>query len=149
MAKTKVYLSGAMEAYAGTTKAEDWRRYCKNYFRNYIQDFEIFSPTDHYQYGANYQKSEREVFNYDLYHTKKSDIVLVNLNDVRKSIGTCIEVYEAHKSGIPVIGFMDDELPIDEMIQKIHPWIYCCVDRVETGDGSMDRALNYIIEFYS
>lgn len=148
MAKTKIYLSGAMEAYQGTTKAEDWREYCQDFFDNYTENFEAFSPTDYYKYGHKYHKSEREVFNYDLYHTKNSDIVLVNLNDVRKSIGTCIEVYEAHRSGIPIIGFMDDELPVDEMIKTIHPWIYCCIDRIETGNGSMDRALGYIKEYY-
>lgn len=149
MAKIRIYLSGAMETYTGTTKAEDWREECKDYFKRYTDNFKVFNPTDHYQYGSNYQKSEREVFNYDLYFAKKSDIVLVNLNDVRQSIGTCIEVYEAHKSGIPVIGFMDDELPVDEMIKTIHPWIYCCVDRIETGENSMYCALGYIKEFYS
>ena len=43
-------------------------------------------------------------------------VILVNLNDIRKSIGTCIEVYEAYKKDIPVIGFLNDELPIEAMI---------------------------------
>lgn len=73
---------------------------------------------------------------------------MVNLNDIRKSIGTCIEVYEAYKNNIPVVGFLDDELPIEEMIKLIHPWIYCCVDRIETGKYSLNKAINYIIDYY-
>lgn len=149
MSKLKVYLSGAMEAYDGTNKAKEWRECCKSYIEACTDNFVLFSPTDHYQYGINYHKNDQEIFRYDLYHTKNSDVVLVNLNDVRKSIGTCMEIYEAYRSGIPVIGFIDDDLSGEELIQKIHPWIYCCVNRIETGARSMYKALNYIIEFYS
>lgn len=116
MSKLKVYLSGAMEAYDGTDKAKEWRNQCKNFFDD--GNFTVFSPTDHYQYGINYHKTNHEIFRYDLYQTRTSDIVLVNLNDVRKSIGTCMELYEAHKSGIPVVGFIDDDISGEELIQK-------------------------------
>lgn len=148
MSKLKVYLSGAMEAYDGTEKAKEWREYCKSFLVNCDGSFAVFSPTDHYQYGINYHKNNHEIFRYDLYQTRTSDIVLVNLNDVRKSIGTCMELYEAHKSGIPVVGFIDDDISGEELIQKIHPWVYCCVDRIETGEDGLYKALDYIIEFY-
>lgn len=147
MAKFKVYLSGAMEAYAGTDKAKEWREYCKKYFRTYT-DITVFSPTDYYEYGKNAHKTEYEVFKYDLNNLRKADIVLINLNDIRKSIGTCIEVYEAYKNNIPVIGFIDKELPIEEMIKEIHPWIYCCIDRIESGNDSLNNSLHYISNYY-
>ncbi len=138
-----------MEAYYGTNKAENWRKYVKEYFEKYCDNIKVIISTDYYAYGKNYHKSDKEVFRFDLHKVRTSDIVLVNLNDIRQSIGSCIEIYEAYKSDIPVIGFLDDELPLDETIKLIHPWIYCCVDRIETGEDSMIRACNYIRAYYS
>ena len=137
-----------METYYGTNKAEEWRKYVKEVFDRYSDNYKIINPTDYYQYGRNYHKTDKEVFRFDLRKVDNSDIVLVNLNDIRKSIGTCIEVYEAYKNSIPIIGFLDDELTVEEMIKQIHPWIYCCVDRIETGENSLNKAINYIIDYY-
>lgn len=138
-----------METYTGTNKAEEWRIHVKDFFEKNTDDYKVINPTDYYQYDENYHKTDKEVFRFDLRKVSNSDIVLVNLNDIRKSIGTCIEVYEAYKNNIPVIGFLDDELPIEEMIKQIHPWIYCCVDRIETGKDSLDKAINYIVDYYN
>ena len=144
-----IYTAGAMEAYANTNKAEEWRDDVKDFFSKYSDNFKVINPTDFYKYGQNYHKSDNEVFRFDLRKVKNSDVILVNLNDIRKSIGSCIEVYEAHKSDIPVIGFLDEELPVEAIINLIRPWIYCCVDRIETGKDSMDRACRYIKEYYN
>lgn len=138
-----------METYASTNKAEEWRRYVKEFFEKYTDNYRVINPTDYYQYGKNYHKTDKEIFRFDLRKVSNSDIVLVNLNDIRKSIGSCIEIYESYKNNIPVIGFLDDELPVEEMIKRIHPWIYCCVDRIETGKDSLNKALNYIIDYYN
>ena len=135
-----------METYAGTNKAEEWRIHVKDFFEKNNDDYKVINPTDYYQYGKNYHKTDKEVFRFDLRKVSNSDIVLVNLNDIRKSIGTCIEVYEAYKNNIPVVGFLNDELPVEEMIKLIHPWIYCCVDRIETGKESLNKAINYITQ---
>ncbi len=144
----RCYLAGAMEAYHGTNKAENWRKDAKEYFKKYYNDIKVISPTDYYSYGENYHKTDKEVFRFDLHKVRTSDLLLVNLNDIRQSIGSCIEIYEAYKSDIPVIGFLDNELCVDKMIKLIHPWIYCCVDRIETGEDSMIRACNYIMDYY-
>ena len=143
-----IYTAGAMEIYANTNKAEEWRDDVKEFFEKYSDNFKVINPTDYYASGKNYHKTDSEVFRFDLRKVKNSDIVLVNLNDIRKSIGTCIEVYEAHKSDIPVIGFLNEELPVEAIIELIHPWIYCCVDRIETGRNSMDKVCNYIMTYY-
>lgn len=144
-----IYTAGAMEAYANTDKAEEWRNDVKEFFEKCADNIKVVNPTDYYAYGKNYHKSNVEVFRFDLRKVKSSDIVLVNLNDIRNSIGTCIEVYEAHKSDIPVIGFLDEEISEEKMIKLIHPWIYCCVDRIETGKDSMKKACKYIKEYYN
>lgn len=137
-----------MEAYYGTNKAEKWRKEASEYFEKYTDDFKTINPTDFYQYGENYHKTDKEIFRFDLRNVSHSDIVLVNLNDIRKSIGSCIEIYEAYKNDIPVIGFLDKKLPVEKMKELIHPWIYCCVDRIETGERSMIDACDYINSYY-
>lgn len=137
-----------MEAYYGTDKAEKWRKEASEYFEKYTDNFQTINPTDFYQYGENYHKTDKEIFRFDLRNVDHSDIVLVNLNDIRKSIGSCIEIYEAYKNNIPVIGFIEDDLTVEEIIKQIHPWIYCCVDRIETGKESLYKTINYIIDYY-
>lgn len=138
-----------MEIYKNTNKAEKWRNDVKDFFGKYSNNFRIINPVDYYAYDQNNHKTDIEVFKFDLRKVKISDVILVNLNNIRKSIGTCIEVYEAYKSDIPVIGFLDEELPVEEMIELIHPWIYCCVDRIETGKDCMNKACHYIKEYYN
>lgn len=138
-----------MEAYKNTNKAKVWRNDVKDFFDKYSNDFKVVSPADYYAYDQNNHKTDIEVFKFDLRKVKNSDVILVNLNDIRKSIGTCIEVYEAYKKDIPVIGFLNDKLPIEAMIDLIHPWIYCCIDRIETGKDSMIEACYYIKEYYN
>lgn len=140
----KIYLAGAMEAYAGTDEAEKWRKEVEDYFKNDSR-VHLINPLDYYNYSGQYHKSDREVFRFDLRLVRQSDILLVNLNDIRESIGTCIECYEAYKSNIPVIGFIDDVFDESDIPDLIHPWINCCVDRVEIG---MDNALEYIGDYY-
>lgn len=137
-----------METYAGTNKAEEWRIHVKDFFEKNNDDYKVINPTDYYQYGKNYHKTDKEVFRFDIRKVSHSDIILVNLKDIRKSIGSCIEIYEAYKNNIPVIGFLDDELSVEEIVQLIHPWIYCCVDRIETGKNSLDKAIKYIMDYY-
>lgn len=72
----------------------------------------------------------------------------MNLNDIRKSIGTCIEVYEAYKSDIPVIGFLDEELPVEAMVNLIHPWIYCCIDRNVYDYKTINKYVPFYYEEY-
>lgn len=137
-----------MELYGGTNKAEVWRDKTTKWFKNQDRSVKVVNPTDYYTYGKNYHKTDKEVFRFDLHKVKHSDLILVNLNDIRKSIGTTIEVHEAYRRGIPVIGFIYDELPIDELIQLVHPWIYECCTRIESGKDSLERALIHIKDYY-
>ena len=77
-----------MEVYAGTNKAEEWRGYVKDFFETNMDDYKVVNPTDYYQYGKNYHKTDKEVFRFDIRKVSHSDIILVNLKDIRKSIGS-------------------------------------------------------------
>ena len=144
-----IYLAGAMEVYSGTDKAKVWRNEVKKLFKEYDYNFNIISPVDFYDYNSCNHKTDYEVFKFDLRLVAQSNILLINLNDIRKSIGTCVECYEAYKNNIPVIGFINEVFNESDLPDIIHPWIYCCCDRIEVGNESMKNAVRYIGEYYS
>lgn len=145
---TRIYLAGAMEAHKDTNYAIHWRDAVKEFMDRYTEDVEIISPTDFYAYGSNLHKHEREIFNFDLNLVRKSDIIFADLHKIRLSVGTIMELKEAVTYGIPVIAFLDEEIPDDEMIQYVHPWVYCCCDRIETGKNALYNACHYIKDYY-
>ena len=147
MKETIIYLSGAMEAYEGTNKAKEWRDRVKEFFGVHCTGVRVISPVDYYCYNSSFHKNELEVFKFDIRKTKEADVILVNLNDIRKSIGSVIEMYEAYKNGSTIIGFLNDEPDSVALINQIHPWVYCMCDRIETGKDSMERAMCYIKDF--
>lgn len=77
---------------------------------------------------------------FDLAHVKSSDIVIVNLDGLNTSIGTCIELYVVYKKEIPVIAF-----GTNEMYQNLHPWIKEYITRVEKTD---EQVVEYVRDFY-
>lgn len=137
-----------MEAYAGTNKAEEWRETASEFLERYCYNAVAINPTKFYTYSEHLHKTDSEIFRFDLYNTRTSDLILVNLNDIRKSIGTVIELYEAYRDGIPIVGFADKELSVDAMKLEFHPWIYEMVDRIETGEDALYNALYYIKDYY-
>lgn len=144
----KIYLAGAMECYGETDKAKIWRDTIKEYFWRYFDDVDIVSPVDYYNYTNNDSRNDTEIFRFDLRKVEQSDLVLVNLNNVRQSIGTCIEIFDAYKRNIPVVGFLEECIPLESLPEYIHPWINCCCDRVEAGKDAMTKAMRYVGEFY-
>lgn len=148
----KIYTAGAMEAYQGTDKAKIWRKTARIYFEKFrlnAINVRVINPTDYYNFDCKLDNNDCEIFRFDLYKVKSADVVLVNLDSIRQSIGTCIEVYEAYRSGIPVIGFLDSEISSkDELRNKIHTWVYECCTRIETGNRAFENALEHISDYY-
>lgn len=103
-------------------------------------DWKVADPATLYNYKNNVHKSEREIMQFELNLVRNSDIVIVKLEDINESIGSCIEVYEAYKNNIPVVAYGDDE-----DWYMTHPWIKECVSRRE---GSIEDACMYIADFY-
>ena len=66
---------------------------------------------------------------------------MVNLNGLKDSIGTIIELHDAHyHHKIPVIAFGKREL-----YDNLHPWVKNDITRVECD---IDGAIAYIRDFY-
>lgn len=142
-----VYLAGAMSCYFNTEQHDypkQWREDAKEYVKKLYDDIILVSPTDFYEIGKNYHKSETEVMRFDLRMVRESDIVLVNLKDLHSSLGTSDEILYAFIRGNTVIGFIDDE----SELKNIHPWKIEQIDRIETGKDSMKRAIDYIYRYY-
>lgn len=142
-----LYLAGAMSCYFNTEQdnyPKQWRDEVKAYVNKYYNDITVASPTDFYEIGNDYYKSESEPMRFDLRMVRESDIILVNLKDLHKSLGTSDEIFYAFIKGKPIIGFLEDETEYE----NIHPWKLEQIDRIETGQDAMINALNYIYRHY-
>lgn len=142
--KKRVYLAGALGCYPST------ERYPYRWRDNAVDSIELycdmipFDPTSYYNYHSNNHQSEREIMKYELRMIEKSDIVLVNLKDLDKSLGTSDEILYAYLHNIPVIGFFEGD--VKEC--KVHPWKNEQIDRIETGRNAMYNAIEYINTYY-
>ena len=142
-----VYLAGAMSCYFNTERHDypkKWREEAKEYVKKLYDDITLVLPTDFYQIGKNYHQSETEVMRFDLRMVREADIVLCKLRDLHSSLGTSDEILYAFISGKPVIGFLEDE----SEIKNVHPWKIEQIDRIETGESAMKRAIDYIYRYY-
>lgn len=111
--------------------------------------YHIINPCDYYTVdadrtvypdgGKEFNITELEVKEYDLWAVEHSDIILVNF-DYPDSIGTAIEIHMAHEVWKkPVIAFGGASA-------YIHPWVrFCATKRCETVEDAVD----YIHKFYT
>lgn len=142
-----IYLAGAMNYYFNTNQHDypkKWREDAKKYVKKFYDDITLVSPTDYYEIGKNYHKSESEVMRFDLRMVRESDIVLCDLKNLYSSLGTSDEILCAFINNKPVIGFLEDETAM----KNIHPWKIQQIDRIETGKDAMKHAIDYIYRYY-
>lgn len=140
MEKVKIYLSGAMSGISWEEQTK-WRRNVIDAIKyNYDASKKpvFFDPTQYYNFEENRHKNEREVFEFDLYNLRNSNLVIVNLgSNGDKSIGTSMELILAKESRIPVIAFNRNG--------ETHPWLLECCTRV---CDTLREAVEHIVEFY-
>ena len=98
------------------------------------------NPVNYFNFVQKRNQTESEIMKFDLSKVKQSDIVIVNMDGLNTSIGTCIELYEAYKREIPVLAFGSNKL-----YEELHPWVQCCITR---HDETYKETVNYIKEFY-
>lgn len=147
----EIYLAGAMACYGNeSNEAKEWREKAKEYFSKWSDSYRIVSPVDYYSIGSDCSKKPSEIMRFDLRKVREANLILVNLKDLDKSLGTSDEVFYAYTRGIPVIGFLETEgeLSESEVRTIIHPWKYEQIDRIETGKDAMKKAMDYIKYYY-
>lgn len=141
METVKIYLSGAMSGLSFEEMSK-WRSNVIDAikFNNECEKKPLFfNPINYYNFEENRHKTEREIFEFDLYNLRNSDLVIVNLGDKGdKSIGTCMELILAKELHIPVIAFGVND-------SEIHPWIVECCTRI---CDNMKEAVSHVVEFY-
>lgn len=143
MKELTIYLAGAM---SGLTMEEmnTWRLSTKSLLLTVSElsstKLNVINPVDYFNFENSRHQSEMEVMKFDLSKVKSSDIVIVNMEHLNTSIGTCIECYEAWKNDIPVLAFGGDGL-----YKNLHPWIQNCITRY---DECYDNTVSYIKDLY-
>lgn len=140
MKEFKIYLSGSMMDSTWDEQTK-WRRMFQDAIKfgdyNYEKKVVFFDPTQYYNFEEKRHNSEREVFEFDLYNLRNSDLVVVNFNN-SKSLGTMSELILAHELHIPVIGWNSNNEPL-------HPWMECCTTRI---CDNMKEAVSHVVDFY-
>lgn len=140
----KIYLAGKMSGIS-FNKMVEWRINVRNSLLEKSQECgiptNIINPVLYYNFEKKRHQTEIEVEEFDLAHVTSSDIVVVNLDGLNDSIGTIIELHDAHyHNRIPVIAFGNREL-----YDSLHPWIKNDITRVEEN---IDDVCKYIRDFY-
>lgn len=137
MRKLKVYLSGATKNVS--TDFQSWRQMCLDCEKHGM--FSVLSFIDPLQY-FNYEKkqplTDKQCMNFFMWQIEQSDVLLVNLDDSKMSVGTLGEVEHAYCHNKPIIGFGS------------HPdtWYNWTKERCDIVLNNLDDALNYLDDFY-
>ena len=140
MEKFQIYLAGGMGKFGKENfdKSNVWRTYCKEILENgkYVN---VINPNDYFNFKDEPPRyiSEREVMELDLDKLRRSDLVIINFNDMY-SLGSMAELAIAYEKRIPIIG-----LDIDR--QVLHPWQECMCNRIF---NDIDELLDYVEDFY-
>lgn len=136
-----IYLCGSI---TGLTPqlASEWRKRIKNKLQHIAKDIgvsiKVFDPCTYYNYETTDYDSEHEVRQFELHMLKKSDLVIVNLANFSKSIGSSQELAIADEYRIPVIALNEDK-------QELHPWIEDCIWKSFDDENKM---IEYITYYY-
>lgn len=154
--KINVYLAGCEGWYVknsiGNNYYIEWRKEAEDWFEKYADNVNAINPCKYYDYMKNCHRSEEEVRRFDLHKVRKSEVVLVNLDHIKDSVGTMNEIFCAYEHGIPVIGFYEfsaGETSWADNRYKTEPWIIDTCHRIEDDETSaLIDALTYIKDYY-
>lgn len=140
----KIYLAGKM---GGLTFEEmnKWRCEARQKLLSQAEVFSrkinVINPVLYYNFEEKRHQTEIEVQEFDLAHVISSDLIIVNIDGLNNSIGTIIELHDAHyHNKIPVIAFGSKEV-----YNNLHPWVKNDITRIEPN---IDDVVNYIRDFY-
>ncbi|WP_024346086.1 nucleoside 2-deoxyribosyltransferase [Lacrimispora indolis] len=149
-----VWLCGASEK-VSFEESNRWREECVERFKDNSKYFRAWNPNDYYNYDEQLHKSDTEIIRFCYNKVEQADVILVNLQNIRQSVGSLMEIAWAYLLRKPIVGFLEDDhidigggiLPLD-LKNVCHPWVIECCDRIETGNSAIEDALYYIETYY-
>ncbi len=142
--KKSIFLSGCMSYYYNQNKpelAEQWRRNIENQIENcdfLRNNFKVFNPCKNFYRNSTY--SSKGIVHQNLFYLKKSDIILLNLNDIEKSPGTLFEIYYGFFNSKPVVAFGENNLYTNQQ-----PHIY---EAITHKCRDLNEAMEYLCDVY-
>lgn len=143
MRELVIYECGRMSGLS-FEEMNNWRVFLKTAITQVAENIginvRVINPVDYYNFREPKHQSELEPMNFDLARVKESDLVVVNLDGLKTSIGSIIECYEAWKNNIPVLAFGSKQ-----DYENLHPWVQCCITR---RDKNYRECINYISDFH-
>lgn len=141
----KIYTSGKM---SGLSKKESmvWRNEIEKSI-NLYKAYDCFAPKFihppmFFNYEEENHKSQREIFEWEISAVINCDIVILNLDGVKESIGTHMElgaIASANRLGKDIKVVAVGKIPDD-----LHPWIECSWLRHEEN---LSDAAVYIADY--
>lgn len=140
----KIYTCGKMSGISFQEQME-WRLRIEGEVKKWLdfgQGVKFIHPPMFYNYEENYQKSEREILEWEMVQVHDCDIVIVNLDGIDSTVGSHMElgaVQGINRFGdkhIFVIGLGKDD--------NLHPWIKESCIRIEDDYA---KAAEYIVEY--
>lgn len=147
----RIYTAGKMaglelnEQMAWRTEAELWVR-DKAVFAGIPQDkIKFIHPPTFYRYETNYHQSEKEVKDWELNQIRNCDAVIVNLDDVKSSVGTHYEL-----ATVDAVNAFGDKhifvIGVGGANEDLHPWIEETLHRRESNfQDAADYIVNYLL----
>lgn len=102
----EVYLAGSCKN-VSVEERNKWRDFLVETLENRSNHLIAFNPNGHFAYEKNNPNNEKLVMDFFLHRLSNCEIVVVNLNNSDKSVGTGIEFGMALAQNKFIIGFGD------------------------------------------
>lgn len=137
----KIYTAGKMSG-LDYDEQMDWRWKIESLVRVMSDNVIFVHPPRYYRYGASLHKTEREVMLWDLNQIRESDIVVVNLDNIKDTVGTHMElgfIEALNQTGnkhIFVVGIGKPDVD--------HPWLNEVLFRRE---DTVEKAASFISSY--
>ena len=138
MNKLKVYLSGSVKNV--DINFQTWRDKCFESEENgFYPDIKFIDPINYFNYTDKQPLTDKQCLDLFMWLVEKSDIILVNLDNSDKSVGTAMEVEHAFCNNIPIIAFGKDK----------DTWYNWIVERAIVVFKNLEYAIEYIDNTYA
>lgn len=137
MNKLNIYLSGATKHV--DEDFQNWRSKCFEFiFDGFYTNINFINPIGYFDYTHHPPKTEKQCLDLFMWMVEKSDLVLINLDDSDKSIGTGMEVEHAYCHNIPIIAFGKNK----------DTWYNWIETRASAVFDILGDAIEYINDYY-